>query len=262
MLQMPADQIKKTKIFEKNFECQIMDKKNAIRSESVLNQNTVKVYTDGLKLIGRVGVGFYAEYPNNSPKQAFFHLGIHSTVFQTEVLAISVVTKNLLLEKMHNRSIVVLVDSQAAIKSLIKCTVIRNLNELGKQNCVSIAWIPGHAVVHGNEVTDYPAKSGSKSKMYGPEPFLAVPYASCVCAVKDWFADRWKSMWNKREDCLRLKESAGWTSARLTTRLLNLKRPQFNKEVQALTRHCNLQWCKKTTGRAESSLNPKCSLST
>ena len=130
-----------------------MDKKIAIRSESVLNQNTVKVYTDGSKLQGRVGAGFYAENPNNSPIQAFFHLGIHGNVFQAEVLAISEKTKNLLLEKMHNQSIVVLVDSQAAIKSLIKCTVtsntvlncIRNLNQLGKQNHVNIAWIPGHA---------------------------------------------------------------------------------------------------------------------
>ena len=98
---MPADQIKKTKVFERNFESQIMDKKNAIRSESVLNQNTVKIYTDGSKLDGRVGPSFYAKNPNNSPKQAFFHLGIHSTVFKAEVLAIPEVAKNLLLEKKH-----------------------------------------------------------------------------------------------------------------------------------------------------------------
>ena len=153
---MPADQITKIKVFERNFECQIMDKKNAIRSESVLNRNTVKVYSDGLKLDGRVGVDFYAEYPNNSPKQAIFHLVIHSTVFQAEVLAIPEVAKNLILEKMHNQSIVVPVDSQAAIKSLTKCSVtsitvldcIGNLNQLGKQNHVSIALIPGHAGVH------------------------------------------------------------------------------------------------------------------
>ena len=56
---------------------------------------------------------------------------------------------------MHNQSIVGMVDSQAAIKALIKCTVasitvfncIRNLSQLGKQNHVSIAWIPGHAWV-------------------------------------------------------------------------------------------------------------------
>ena len=34
LLQMPADRIKKTKVLERNFECQIMDnKKNTIRSE-------------------------------------------------------------------------------------------------------------------------------------------------------------------------------------------------------------------------------------
>ena len=72
LLQMPADRIRKTKVFERNFECQIMDKMNAIRSEIVLNQNTVKVYTDGSKLDGRVGADFYAEYPNNYPKQGIF----------------------------------------------------------------------------------------------------------------------------------------------------------------------------------------------
>ena len=84
-----------------------MDKKNAIRSESVLNQNTVKVYTDGSKLDGRVGVSFYAKYPNNSLKQAFFQLRLHSTVFQAEVLAISEVAKNLLWEKMHNQNVLI-----------------------------------------------------------------------------------------------------------------------------------------------------------
>ena len=74
---MPADRIKKTKVFKRNFEFQILNKNNAISFESVLNQNTLKVHTDGSKLDGRVGVGFYAEYPNNSPKQAFFHLGIN-----------------------------------------------------------------------------------------------------------------------------------------------------------------------------------------
>ena len=83
-----------------------MDKKNVIRSKSVLNQNTVKVYTDGSKLHGRVVASFYAENLNNSPKQAFLHLGIHGTVFQIKVLALPEVAKNLFLEKMRNQSIV------------------------------------------------------------------------------------------------------------------------------------------------------------
>ena len=75
------------------------NKKNAIRSESVLNQNTVKVYTNGSKLDGRVDAGFYADCPNIFLNQAFFHIGIYSTVFQAEVLPISEVTKKLLMEK-------------------------------------------------------------------------------------------------------------------------------------------------------------------
>ena len=137
---------------------------------------------------------------------------------------------------------------------------IRNLHQLGKQNHVSIAWIPAHPGVHGNKVADYLAKSGSKSKLHGLEPFITAPYASCVSAVKDWSTDTWKSMWNKPKDCLRMKESAGWTSSRLTIRLLNLKSPQLNRLVQVLTGHCNLQRHKKTTSRAEPSLCPKCSL--
>ena len=62
---------------------------------------------------------------------------------------------------------------------------IRNLNRLGQQIHVSIAWICGHAGAHGNEVADYVAKSESKSKIRGPKPFITVPYASCVSTVND-----------------------------------------------------------------------------
>ena len=176
--------------------------------------------------------------------------------------------KDLLFKKTHYQRIVVLVDSQATIKAFIKCTVtsitvlncITNPNQLGKQNHVCIAWIPGHAGVYGNKVADYVAKSRSKSKIHGSEPFIAVLYASCVSTVKNWSTDRWKSIWNKRKDCLRTKESVGWTSSRLTIRLLNLKSPQINRVVQVLTGLCNLKRRKKNTGRAEFCLSVKCSL--
>ena len=225
LLQMLAHRIKKTKVFERNFECQIMDnKKNVIRSESVLNQNTVKVFTDCSKLYGSVSAGFYAECPNNSPKPGFFPPWnlqycvsqvfppwIYSTVSWAKVLAIPEASKSLLLEKLHNQGIVVLVDSQAAIKAPIKYTVtsitvfncIRNLNQLGKQNHVSIAWIPGPARIHGNKMADY---TGSKSNIHGPKPFITVPNASCVSTVKDWSTDIWKSMWNKQ------RAAWGWRS--------------------------------------------------
>ena len=109
-------------------------------------------------------------------------------------------------------------------------------------------------------MADYVAQSESKTKIHGPERFITVLYASCVSTVMDWSTDRWKSMWNEWKDCLRLKESVGWTSSRLIVRLLNIKRPQLNRVMQVLTGHFNLQRHKKTTDRAESSLCPKRSL--
>ena len=81
------------------------NKKIAIRSESILNQNTVKVYTDGSKLDGRVGAGFYAEYPKQLPKTSILPPWNLQYSVQAEVLAISKVAKNPLLEKMHHQSI-------------------------------------------------------------------------------------------------------------------------------------------------------------
>ena len=141
---------------------------------------------------------------------------------------------------MHNRRIVVLVDSQAAVKALIKCTetsitllyCVRNLNQLGNPKHFSIAWIPEHAGVYCNKVAVNVANSGSKSKMHNPEPFIAVPHTNCVSTVKGRSTDRWKCIWNKRKHCLRMKESLDWTSLQLTIRLLSLKRPHLNKVVQ------------------------------
>ena len=160
LLSMPADLITKTKIFERNFECLIKERKDAIIYESVLNKNLIKCYTDGSKINGRVGAGFYIEYPDNSStNQAFFYLGTRSTVFQAEVFAISQVARELYVEKTLNQNIVVMVDSQAAIKAVENVTVksntvlncIKNLNALGRQNHLLIVWIPSHTGIYGNE---------------------------------------------------------------------------------------------------------------
>ena len=54
---------------------------------------------------------FMPNTQTTSPNKHFSTLEFTALVFQAEVLAISEVAKNMLLEKMHNQSIVVLVDS-------------------------------------------------------------------------------------------------------------------------------------------------------
>ena len=102
------------------------------------------------------------------------------------------------MDRIVNEKIIILVDSQAAIlaiqnnivKSNTVLTCIKNLNILGKDNDVTIAWMPGHTEFQGNEKADILAKSGSALNCSGPEPFISIPYASCRAAIKDWSVKR------------------------------------------------------------------------
>ena len=151
------------------------------------------------KLNGRAGASFHIEHASGSQTdQNFFHLGRYSTVFQAEVFAIAEVAKKLIMDRIVNEKIIILVDSQAAIlaiqnnivKSNTVLTCIKNLNILGKDNDVTIAWTPGHTGIQGNEKADILAKSGSALNCSGPEPFISIPYASCRAAIKDWSVKR------------------------------------------------------------------------
>ena len=98
------------------------------------------------------------------------------------------------MDKIVNEKIIILVDSQAAIlaiqnnivKSNTVLTCIKNLNIMGKNNDVTIAWMPSHTSFGDNEKTDILADSGSALNCSVPEPFISIPYPSCRAAIKDW----------------------------------------------------------------------------
>ena len=267
LLSMPADLITKTKVFGKQYKCLVMKRKDAVQYENALEPSIIRCYTDGSKLNGKVGASFYTEYASGSQTdQNFFHLGKSSTVFQAEVFAIAEVAKKLIMDRIVNEKIIILVDSQAAIlaiqnnivKSDTVLTCIKNLNILGKDNDVTIAWTAGHTGIQGNEKADILAKSGSALNCSGPEPFISIPNASCRAAIKDWSV--WKTSWIERKDCLKTKENVGWASPQLTQRLLRLKRSRINEVLQVLTGQCNLRRHRCTMGHDISSTCPKCNV--
>ena len=127
------------------------------------------------------------------------------------------------------------------MKSYTVLTCIKNINILGKNNDVTIAWTPGHTGIQGNEKADILAKAGSALNCSGPEPFISIPCASCRAATKDWSVKRWRTSRIERKDCLRTKENVEWASPQFTQRLLRLQRPILNETLQVMTGHCNLQ---------------------
>ena len=66
------------------------------------------------------------------------------------------------MDRIVNKKITILVDSQPAIlaiqtdivKSNTVLTCIKNLNILGRDNDVTIAWTPGHTGIQRNEKAD------------------------------------------------------------------------------------------------------------
>ena len=267
IVSMPADFIPKRRVFERNFKCLILDRPGAISFERHLDKRIIKCYTDGSKLDGRIGAGIRIVYQNESDcDENFFYLGKLSTVFQAEVFAIYQAVKALRGEGVTDQEIVILSDSQAAIKALQNTLIrsrtvldcVQELNLLGSVNRITITWIPGHEGVAGNEAADVLAKEGSLFIQEGPEPFIPVPYASCLIQLKEMGLNRWKEAWYERSDCARTKEHVGWASRRLVSKILGLHRTQLNQIIQILTGHCRLMKHMRTTGRANTSFCPKC----
>ena len=138
LLNMPADLITTTKIFEKQYKCLVTERKDAVQYENALELSIIiRCYTDGSKLNETAGASFYIEYASGSQTdEKFLHLGRYSTVLQAEVFAIAEVAKKLIMERVLNEKIIILVDSQAAIlaiqnnvvKSNTVLTCIKNLN--------------------------------------------------------------------------------------------------------------------------------------
>ena len=60
------------------------------------------------------------------------------------------------------------------------------LNDISTQHTVGLYWVPGHAGVIGNEVTDTLTRDGSVQRFVGPQPFLGVSGQNIRRKMKCW----------------------------------------------------------------------------
>jgi ribonuclease HI len=81
-----------------------------------------------------------------------------------------------------HKQILIFSDSQAALKALSSLKVTLGLvaehwdapSALANQNDVTLAWIPGHYGLPGNEKAAKLARQGAAMSLVGPEPALGI----------------------------------------------------------------------------------------
>ncbi|GBP16688.1 hypothetical protein EVAR_73901_1 [Eumeta japonica] len=163
-------------------------------------------FTDGSKLEdGSAVAGIFG--PNFQRAVA---MGKTATVFQAEVHAIELCSRECLRRNVIRTDICILSDSQAALKALTSYLFLSRLvwecyeilQALSLRNKLVLVWIPGH---EGNESVDCLAKRGTVRPFIGPEPFCGLTTA-LDNIIRQWeersLGDYWKALKGmRRQGC-------------------------------------------------------------
>lgn len=257
ILGMPTDTMVPRYNFNKNFQTVIPDREDWKDSPPISSQSIW--YTDGSKTEQGAGAGIHGTRPKvNIP----LSLGKHATVFQAETTAIHCCAREIIRQGTVNQSIAIFSDSQAAIKAISSTQInsrlvwdcLMALTELGNQNRVTLAWVPGHKGHKGNEKADELAREGASKALIGPEPFCGVAKPCIRAAINEWVQNKSLEWWRNLPGQRQAKEFIKGRSAKFTEDLLSLNRKAIRIIVGLLTGHCRLNRHMSLMGLAEDAI--------
>jgi ribonuclease HI len=140
-------------------------------------------FTDGSRANSGTGSGIFGLRQHRSFS---FPLGKVARVSQTEIYAILQCACENIRRAYKNKRILILSDTQAALKALSSPNVTSGLvaecldalSALASLNEVTLTWVPGHCGILGNEEADKLARQVSAMPLLGPEPALGIPKCS------------------------------------------------------------------------------------
>ena len=197
-----CDKINTIPIWEKNY--------TILKSDGSDNYQGYRCYTDGSKTKHGTGSGACLMIHTHVLRTRCYGLAEHANVFQAELYAIKKAigvmktTKEEHNEDADFRTVRILSDSQAALMSLenidtesqLVREVKEELNNLGRQITVELAWIKAHVNYKGNEIADKLAKTGTKLPT---KACIAPGRATINAQVTKHMYELWNERWLQTE---------------------------------------------------------------
>lgn len=234
-----SDECARTWNNNKKYATVINERNNWSYSLDISNNNWCW-YTDGSIRDGKAALGIVN-------LAAGIEIGIrlsdHSTIMQAEILGIKECALMCLNYNIENKNIIILTDSQAAIKAIgnsfvIKSTIktcIEQLNKLGERNRLTIAWVPGHSKVKGNERADAIANKFIDHDIVEME----VPRAAAILAneILKFEANESAKSWNGHTNCVHSKKFIKGFEEKKAKLIINCGRKNARVLTGLLTGH-------------------------
>ena len=230
----------------------------------------INCYTDGSKFdngSGAAGIIFWNAVNMGSSTKLYEPRGVHASIFQAEIVAITKVAESLIKNNTRNKVINIYSDSQAGllalkrvnITSLVVKECLQVIDALRKKgNHMNIKWIPGHKGFIGNESADEIAKKAAETIPIGPEPILPIPHNKLTSIFQSWGNDEFKRQWANRPDCVHSKRFITTPNVKPNKILIKLSRKRLRQLTGVITGHIEVQKHLHKIGISDTSLCQKC----
>jgi hypothetical protein len=226
---------------ERKYTVTMLTREEWIRGPAIPVVNGLIWFTDGSRTIEGMGAGVYGKSLGRK-----LRISLENMLVLVEVYASLASGYEIQMNNRLQKYVSICSDSQAVLKAIhtanTMSAVVRQCQKplnISAQHTVALYWVPGHAGVCRNEITDRLAKNGSVQKSVRPELSLGSPHRKMI---KRWVDNQHLAMWcgpsRTHRQAQKLISDPSLTT---NTRLLTLNRSQSRVIIGLLTGHNTLR---------------------
>jgi ribonuclease HI len=183
---------------------------------------------------------------------------------QAETIALEMAIDKMIEKGTKERNIFIFTDSQALIRAIAKNTVIskttlkciQKIKQIGTDNNVTIAWVPGHSNIEGNEIADQLAEEGTEKENIDHE--IPKPETTKTTAIKEYENAHQRRLWHEEKGLIHSKMMINGHRKERFSGILKLNRRCLRVVIGILTGHCCLKKFLYIIGKADDNICRLC----